>query len=638
MERAPHYIRKTVTSDYPQQAIWFDTETRMTKDNVDTTDPSAVKWYETVTELKTDVGDTVYHYLKFGYACYMRAHHNNVWGDEDWLYYTTRKQFWDWVVSKVRKKTKLYMFCHNTSFDLPVLDVFAELVERGFVLRSAIIDAPPTILKYRRGDEAITIIDTLNIWRHSLDKLGKEIGLPKLEMPANADDRIAWESYGKRDVEIIRKALLDWWTFLASNDFGSFCPTLASQSMRVYRQRFYDKRIFIDTDERCLKLTRAGYYGGRVECFFIGRFYGDFYLLDVNSMYPYVMAEQKYPTKCVSFTSYADVRDIQNWLSSYCVTAHVKLRTNKPFAPVRHDGKLVFPTGTFDCILSTEELRYALHNAEILSVYCASVYEKDILFRDFVLDFYSRRQQCISAGNEIEAYRFKILLNSFYGKWGQSGGKWMEVDQHPDYKLHTWIDYDVDTDTAVRWRQLGHLRQTKSEEPESYESFPAIAGHVTANARMVLWQLIESAGIQNTFYCDTDSLLINRIGLDALLSRMDETRLGALKLVSTHKDIELHGAKDAVFDTKVINKGVRINALWESRNSIIQSKWTGLRGLLQSGNATRPTTETIRKHLARIYGKGSVQPSGLVLPLDGSVFPPLNLWDVDQDAGISGAA
>src|SRR6266480_3826477 len=108
--RRGHYVLDNNATDYPQQCIWFDTETRF--------------------EVLKDT--TTYHHLKFGYACYMRRQRNGVWSDENWIRFTTRTEFWDWCCNFVRDKTKLYLFCHNTSYDLPVLDAFKELPIRGF--------------------------------------------------------------------------------------------------------------------------------------------------------------------------------------------------------------------------------------------------------------------------------------------------------------------------------------------------------------------------------------------------------------------------------------------------------------------------------------------------------------------------
>jgi DNA polymerase family B len=613
--RFAHYFVENKATDYPQQAIWMDTESRMTFEDRDPYKSADVIWYGSHTEFEPKVNDTVYHWLKFGYACYMRAHREGKWTDEEWLKFTTRTQFWDFVCTKARKQTKLYVFCHNTSFDLPVLDVFNELPKRGYVLKSAIIDAPPTILRFRNDTKCIMIIDTLNIWRMPLAFLGEEIGLPKLDMPDNNDLTVEWESYGRRDVEILRAACIKWWDFLRENDFGSFAPTLAGQAMRVYRHRYMKHKIFIDSNERALKLTREGYYGGRCECFRIGKFTGDFSAWDVNSMYPFVMAVNRFPCKLLSHTYYANIRDLKTWLQTYAVTSRVLLRTSKPFAAVRNGGKLVFPIGEFEAILSTPEIKYALMHAEILEVREVAVYEQEYLFSDFVNDLYFRKQDSKRQGDTVKEFMYKKLLNSFYGKWGQSGGKWMEEDNCEDLSAKRWIEKDMVTGDIIYHRQLGGLHQIKSTEEESRESFPAIAAHVTAYARMHLWSIVELAQTTNVYYCDTDCVVVSADGTASLNALIDEYRLGALKKVGIYEEIELWGAKDYRFGTKEKHKGVRKNAIWENDHTVVQASWSGLRGLLSSGIVDRPLTKTIRKHLTRLYDKGEVLQDGTVLPL-----------------------
>jgi len=51
-----------------------------------------------------------------------------------------------------------------------------------------------------------------------------------------------------------------------------------------------------------LKLEREGYNGGRNECFYIGTLNSQkYYKLDVNSMYPYVMQNNKYPVELLGY-------------------------------------------------------------------------------------------------------------------------------------------------------------------------------------------------------------------------------------------------------------------------------------------------------------------------------------------------
>lgn len=462
------------------------------------------------------------------------------------------------------------------------------------------------------------ILDTLNLWRMPLRYLGEEIGLPKLDMPDNNDLAIEWDTYAKRDVEIIRTACIKWWDYLEREDMGSFAPTLAGQSMKVFRHKYMKHPILIDDNPRALALTREGYYGGRVECFRIGRYQARFRSLDVNSMYPYCMANHEYPSKLVAHTSYASVSDLISWVERYAVVGRVLLRTSKPFSCIRSSHKLIFPIGEFECILSTPEIRYALRHAEIVKVYEVAIYEKALLFTSMVHDMYHQKQLSKAAGDTVREFLYKKLLNSFYGKWGQSGGKWIDQDNTDDLSCKRWLEIDYETGRVICHRQLGGLIQVRDTEGESRDSFPAIAAHVTAHARMVLWNLIELAGLDHVYYCDTDSLLVDDLGYRNLEYLIDDFRLGGLKVAGEYEEIEIWSSKDYRFGTKEKHKGVRKQAVWLDDHHIRQEQWSGLRGLVASGITDRPLTRTISKKLSRLYDKGTVLADGRVLPL---VFP-----------------
>lgn len=612
--RKPHYRKRHTSAEFPQQCIWFDTETHQRL--ADGTLIDLDVWKSIVPNPDAEICDNkeVTHHLNFGYACYMRQHRDSKWSDESWLRFTTRSQFWEWVYSKTRPKTKLYLFCHNTAFDLPVLDVFTELPRLGFTLRRAIIDAPPTILQFTSNHGTIVILDTLNIWRMALSKLGKTIGRPKLDMPAQNAPAHVWETYGKRDVEIIRDACLDWFAYLKENDMGGFAPTLASQAMVLFRHKYMKHRIFIDCNERALKLTREGYYGGRVECFYIGHFVGEYYSLDINSMYPAVMAEHSYPVKLIAHTFYAKISDLTVWLRTYAVCARVLIDTPEPFAPVRTKSKLIFPTGSFECILSTPELVYALQRGYILDVREVAVYEQEPIYREMVLDQQAIKAQAKRDGDDVLEFRTKILSNSLYGKEGQSGIKWSEVEWSDDLSCKQWTELDMETGKIIQHRQLAGLHQIRENEGESRESFPAIAAHVTAYARMKLWEIINEAGRKNVYYCDTDCVVVNHDGYLALTHRIDPYALGALKLEGEYDDIIINGNKDYYFNDKVKIKGVRNNAVWLDQWTVSQEQWSGLKGLVRDGDVSAPRTRKIIKRLSRQYSKGLVQADGVVLP------------------------
>lgn len=612
--RRAHYRKPHTSAEFPQQCIWFDTETlqRLRDRSIIPLD----QWKLLIPSQNPDEYDNmeVTHHLTFGWACYMRCHRDGKWSDEDWLRFDSLSQFWEWVHSKTRPKTKLYLFCHNTAFDLPVCDVFNELPRRGYSLTRAIIDAPPTILQFTSDTRTLIFLDTLNIWRMSLAFLGTTIGLPKMEMPDNNNVEREWDRYAKRDVEIIRAACLQWFEHLKKNDMGGFAPTLASQAMVLFRHKYMKHKIFIDTNERALKLTRSGYYGGRVECFRIGQFKEEFYALDVNSMYPAVMRENNYPIKLIGHTFYASLQDLSLWLKTNSVCARVEIDTPEPFAPVRTKNKLIFPNGRFECILSTPELIYAIHKGYILRVNEVAVYDHAPIYRAMMDDMQIIKARAKLEGDTVLEFHTKKLQNSLYGKEGQSGIKWQENDWIEDKTCKQWAELDMETGKVIQHRQLAGLHQIKENEGESRESFPAIAAHVTAYARMQLWEIINDAGRENVYYCDTDCVFVNSRGRDKLSHRLDDYKLGALKIAKQAIELRISGNKDYEFGETLKIKGVRNNAVWLDEWTISQEQWTGLKGLVREGDMTAPRTRKIIKHLSRVYSKGVVSEAGVVTP------------------------
>ncbi|GAI73241.1 unnamed protein product [marine sediment metagenome] len=149
---------------------------------------------------------------------------------------------------------------------------------------------------------------------------------------------------------------------------------------------------------------------------------------------------------------------------------------------------------------------------------------------------------------------------------------------------------------------------------ECFDSFPAIAAHVTGYARIYLWSLMQQAGWGNYFYCDTDSLIVNEVGLCRLQNKIEQSLLGGLKIDRTGSTVLLRGLKDYSFGAKTVIKGVRKTAVCVEDGVYRQEKWPSFRGLLRSGLPEEYIVETVTKHLTRKYYKGDVTPSGVVRP------------------------
>lgn len=591
--RSPHWLAPSHGAVYPVNCIWFDTET----------------------DYKLDAQDRQHHFLDFGFAAHRRKIPNGNWSKPDWLRFTTNKEFWEFVDNKTRPKVKLYLFAHNGAFDLPTTHAFHNLPSLGYKLVSAVADAPPLILKWRKENKTIVFIDTLNIWRMPLAKLGKSIGLPKLSMPPKNASRKLWDAYGKRDTEIIMQACLNWWQFLEENDYGSFAPTLASQSMSTFRHRFMKHRIFIDSNEKALEIARKSYVGGRTEAHRLGKYKGKFYYVDFNSMYPDVMHKNNFPHKLVGVYKNPSMSEINKWIDHFAMIVECEIETEEPIYPIIHDKRLVFPVGNFRVSLCGPEFRIALDRGHVKNMYRIALYDQAPIFKDFIAEMYPLKEKAAKEGDIMRKDFFKILQNSLYGKTGQRGRRFEVIGECDVNEIAVWTELDIDAGEVIRKRRFGGLEQSWINEGESKDSFPAIASYVTSYARVKLWNAMELAGLENVYYNDTDSLLLNERGFKKIEALIDATKLGALALESEHKEIIIYGAKDYVLDGVQKTKGVRKTADWIDQNSVIQDVFVGFKGLLMEGDLTGPIVFRQKKTLSREYKKGLPQTNGKVKPL-----------------------
>jgi len=405
-----------------------------------------------------------------------------------------------------------------------------------------------------------------------------------------------------------------WFGWLRARDMGGFSSTLASQAIRTYCHKYMNEKIYIDDSMAACCISREAYHGGRCECFRIGKWEGEFTLLDFNSMYPAVMAEHGMPVRLHSVTRRATVRDLDEWCGQFCCVARVVVETNVPFAAVYSNGKLIFPVGRFECCLTTPEIQYGIAHGFIRAVRETAVYERALCFRGFVLDLYRERQEAWRRGDTVQAWQFKILLNSFYGKWGQRGRVWETVGTAPIEDINRKVVIDYETGKFEVYRCYGGIRQRLVKESESLDSHPAIAAHIAAHARHNLFQLIQRAKREECLYADTDSLLVTRRGFERVVDLVANDELGKLKIQGSYTRVKLYGCKDYEFDNIVRRKGIRAGAVQLGNNLFEQEKWSSLRGLLREGSLDAPQTRLIRKSLRRVYDKGVVSSDGTVFP------------------------
>ena len=465
--------------------------------------------------------------------------------------FTYAREFWRRTDRLCRKR--LIVYAHNWNFDGAILSV-PTLLEFGWKCVTYINDGvPPVIVEFRKGKRVLLLIDTLNYFRNSLDVLGESLGLPKLEMPQN-DSAVDWYKYASRDVEIVYEAIVKLEEFAKHIGLDGLPYTIGSMAFAYWRNMLGNP-IQIHSHTTTLDLERFSYKGGRSESFRRGVVSTDLFYLDVNSMYPYLMSVTPVPTRLDNYYQSASPLAFMEALDSpnLSLVADVTLRTDREAYGVILDGRLTFPVGRFRGVFTKPELEYAYDNDHIYTVHSFATYEAARPFSEYVSTLYPMRAEYKADGNIAFEYFVKIMLNSLYGKLGQRNAEWQEIDILPTEMRYIDIDGVIYTVRNV----MGAM-QVQTPRGEAYNSFPAIAATITGAGRILLWNLIEKAQAHGgtVFYCDTDSLVVDRKGYEALKD-LEGSELGMLKLEGTFTRGQFYAAKDYYLDNKAKIKGVR---------------------------------------------------------------------------------
>jgi len=363
-----------------------------------------------------------------------------------------------------------------------------------------------------------------------------------------------------------------------------------------------------------MDMERKAYRGGRTEAFFIGQCPGfKFYALDINSMYPYVMRKFQYPVKLIDIAENISVNELRSILKNKMVIADVEIDISEP-AIAYKDKRLIFPVGRFRVCLTTPELFWVLVNGKITRVHKVAVYRGEYIFREFIDSMFSLKAMYEREGNTIFREITKLIMNSLYGKFGQKNPVWEKLPDSPDSQVGSEIVYDFDTGERHQYKYLYHQSWRKNGEEPASDTFFAIPSHVTAYARLHLWNMIVTAGRDNVFYVDTDSLFVNGEGKERVSEWIKENELGMLKVVTSAPTLLIRGAKDYVFGDIEKIKGIRKEDKKVSANEYEGWRFRKVLTAWNKNTFGKMIIDYVSKILKRNYEKGKVRKSGRVDP------------------------
>jgi len=277
--------------------------------------------------------------------------------------------------------------------------------------------------------------------------------------------------------------------------------TMAGQALKVLRL-FLPVPVY-NLPAAMDEFVRASYVGGRTEIFkplFESKKTERLYNYDVNSLYPYVMLANKFPTQHISWSTKYDPKR----LGFFDAEVEVPDDMYVPPLPLWKEQKdntkrLLFPTGKFKGRWSTVELEYARSlGVKIHSTGLGVVFnDGEFIFKEFIETLYQMRMDAKEKGDGVTDILTKLLMNSCYGRFGLNTEK-EEIALNSFKKgSETWAELDVDGEIWEFCKNKKILGKTFTNV--------AVAAWVTSCARIHMHKLYLECK-DNLYYTDTDSI------------------------------------------------------------------------------------------------------------------------------------
>lgn len=382
--------------------------------------------------------------------------------------------------------------------------------------------------KTQKKEIAITKLEASEIW--TLDKIqttSRELYKDEILEYLEWDCRSLWE--------------------LVTGFIALYGPelTIGTTAMKQLKSMHTFETLPSQADDEIRSLY---FYGGRVDCLQTGIIHGDFKLYDVNSMYPYVMANYDHPIGAARMISKRITDD------TCFITATGK--NHRAFPIRKKDGGLDYTIrwGKFSVSRHEWDTAIRLGLFEPHQIHICYNFERRGNFRGFVEKFYDGRNLARADGDEVTALCLKYILNSGYGKFAQSP---------ENYKEYAVTDGDCpgegwkpSTILDMNGRQDGRYVVWTKPSVDASRFNVATGASITGAARSVLMEAIACS--TNPVYCDTDSLLCSSLSSDK-----DSSRLGAWKEEALVDTAAIAGKKLYAFFNKgslvkKANKGFKI--------------------------------------------------------------------------------
>lgn len=559
-ERTNHWIRHNHQNRIPSRWIAFDTEARKER----TSDGETQTW-------------------RLGCAVRWRTDLANGNG-ATYEWFSNPEDFWRWVTAFCKPKTRTVVWAHNLGYDIRISQAMDVLPKLGWRLDWCNLGSQVSTMTWRSDKGTITFADLTAWLPMSLHDVGELVGIPKMKMPNAKDPAKKWREYCMNDVTILYKAVTELLDFVRSEDLGNWQPTGAGMAFATWRHKFLKHKILVHNDMDAIAAERAAMHTGRAEAWRHGTLRGDIWTeLDLRQAYVHIARDTELPTKLKWHTGPISLRQYAELRTGFAVLVRCTVRTTVPAVPCYVGGRTIWPVGEFTTWLWDCEFDLLVGSAESVTIHESYVYTRAMLLGEWaqwVLDCQSQPDEKTTP--VIKRY-VKHSGRTLIGRLALRTAQWAVWGSNPEDE--SGITYVVDAETGVVQRLMHVGEQTMVEEArvEGQDSLPQITGYIMAMCRVWLWEAIAVAGYDNIAHCDTDSLLANAVGLQALRNHYGEMFTTRWQAKATYHTLTVYGPRNYRAGSDRKTAGIPKQAKELEPNVFEGEQWSSMAGDMAAG-------------------------------------------------------
>ncbi len=454
-------------------------------------------YYPSCLDIETDPEGTV---IGLGFAWDDGERHYQQFNDfDDW---------WAWFEPFVKntdatlRRRFLRIYAHNgAGFDWLSLVNWGRKRKRILACKYVISDSMGIGCNIRLSTRfgSLRLRDSMRLMPGSLKDITKafDVEHKKIDLDdrlphiVKADDETLFWTYLKNDILGLQEAIYQFWRLIydRSGSIGELPMTLPSLAMTLWRKTLQEP--ILTPREKALKtLERKAYRGGRTECRNTGVHHT--VTFDINSQYPSVMLDGVFPINYAGgwVDCYRGQHGVYEIEYEQTATHHLPVLYDPDQQKYAYKGKGAYYQPEIELLLKIGGTIKVIEGYEYVRM--------GNPFVDFIRFWWDVRLQAQHDGNKGLRYVAKILMNSLYGKLGQREYGWVMKVLTPD-EMRDLLDKDI------VFHDYGDFSMVEEAIRNEYV-FVGIAGYVTAQARVLLYQYADTVPMASVIYMDTDSI------------------------------------------------------------------------------------------------------------------------------------